>query len=880
MSVDRPRLFSRGTLLRVGLLFGAAATLARSVPAASYLPLPDAELARRAPVVLRARVVSSELKHESLDNDPDAVFTVTTLRALEVIKSPGASLRAGDVFRLELPGGQDDTAATWIPGTPAFSDGAEVVLFLAERRWRESDFVLTELGLSKFDVVLDRAGRTFAVRTVFSDAEDDAVSRRAVPEPPGRSLEVARTAARSLRDAGSFLASLRASAAGVESAPVLYGSPEGDVGPDVPAANAKRPLWVNIGGAEGSGALFRWYWDTGLSPAALVSATGTQSGLSDGSNGLSAVNNGAAAWAGVAGATLRYSTSTGSGPVVVHLDVMSQAPAWNDPLSCGSGGVIGYGGPGSSASAPAFKGSGGYYAPSSGNVWMRKVTGGCYSAATFRAAVLHELGHTLGLGHSDQGASSHSTTSPADWNAAVMHSVIPASNPSAPQADDIQAIQYYYGGGGSSVPAPVAGFIFSPGTLAAGQTASFTDASSGSPTSWLWSFGDGGTSTAQNPTRTFSQPGSYTVTLVASNAGGSGSTSRVVTVSPAAPPATNAPAPDFSFSPQDPTPGTAVQFNDASTGSPLSWLWNFGDPASGSANSSSLRNPTHYFLSAGTYTVSLTVSNGGGSTTATRSVTVGTCGGAGTALCLNGGRFRVTATWRVVSQGTSGAGNAVALTGDTGYFWFFTSNNVELVVKVVDGRAFNGRFWVFSGALSDVEYTLSVTDTVTGAVKTYTNPQGTLSSFSDAGAFASAEILPDSSVPAEGSGSAPGSGGGTTTIGAAGACPSTAGNLCLSAGRFRVQVAWQVASQGTAGSGTAVPLTADTGYFWFFSPNNVELVLKVVDGRAFNGHYWVFSGALSNVAYTITVTDTLTGVTKTYSNPAGSLKSFSDVSAF
>ena len=57
-------------------------------------------------------------------------------------------------------------------------------------------------------------------------------------------------------------------------------------------------------------------------------------------------------------------------------------------------------------------------------------------------------------------------------------------------------------------------------------------------------------------------------------------------------------------------------------------------------------------------------------------------------------------------------------------------------------------------------------------------------------------------------------------------------------------------------------------------------MLKVVDGRAFNGHYWVFSGALSDVAYTITVTDTVTGVSKTYVNPSGSLKSFSDVTAF
>ena len=869
MSVTRQRLF---------LVLVALGAWLRPAGAASYLPLSDADLARRSPVIVRARVVSSEVRREALDNDPEAIFTLTTLRAVEVIKAPVAALATGDLFRIELPGGQDGETAAWSPGTPAFSGGAEVVLFLAPSPWRSADFVLTELGLSKFDLLPDRAGRAFALRAVFSDEEDDALSRRAAraDSPPGRSLQSA-AALRSLRDAGSFLASLRASAAGVESAPVLYAAPDGELRTPSPAV--KRPLWVNIGGVEGSGALFRWYWDTGLSPAALVSASGTQTGLSDGSNGLSAVASGAAAWAGVSGATVRYSTSSGTAPVVVHLDVTSQAPGWSDALPCGTGGVIGYGGPGSSASAPAFKGSGGYYAPSSGNVWMRKVTGGCYSAATFRAAVLHELGHTLGLGHSDQGASTHSTTSPADWNAAVMHSVIPSSNPSVPQTDDVQAIQYYYGGGGSSVAPPVAGFVFSPGSPTAGQTVSFTDASTGSPATWLWTFGDGSTSTAQNPTRTFTQPGTYAVTLVASNAGGSSSASRVVTVSSATPPASNAPAPEYSFSPPDPTPGTAVQFTDASTGPPLSWTWNFGDPGSGSANSSSLRNPTHYFLSAGTYAVSLTVSNGGGSTTATHSVTVGTCGGAGTALCLNGGRFRVTADWRAVSQGTSGVGNAVALTGDTGYFWFFTSNNVELVVKVVDGRAFNRRFWVFSGALSDVEYTLRVTDTVTGAVRTYTNAQGTLSSFSDADAFAPAEALPDRAA-SRGNGAAPGSEDGVATAGPAGNCPINAANLCLNTGRFRAQVAWQVAAQGTSGTGTAVPLTSDTGYFWFFSPNNVELVIKVVDGRAFNGHYWVFSGALSDVAYTVTVTDTLTGLTKTYSNPAGSLKSFSDISAF
>ncbi len=104
-------------------------------------------------------------------------------------------------------------------------------------------------------------------------------------------------------------------------------------------------------------------------------------------------------------------------------------------------------------------------------------------------------------------------------------------------------------------------------------------------------------------------------------------------------------------------------------------------------------------------------------------------------LCLNGNRFKVQVAWRVASQGIGGSGTAVSLSGDTGYFWFFSSGNVELIVKALDGRVVNGYFWIFYGALSDVEYTITVTDTATGAVKTYANPQGRLASIADTAAF-------------------------------------------------------------------------------------------------------------------------------------------------
>ncbi len=77
----------------------------------------------------------------------------------------------------------------------------------------------------------------------------------------------------------------------------------------------------------------------------------------------------------------------------------------------------------------------------------------------------------------------------------------------------------------------------------------------------------------------------------------------------------------------------------------------------------------------------------------------------------------------------------MGLTPDTGYFWFFTDNNVELIVKVLDARAFNGSFWVFYGALSNVQYSLHVTDTVSGALHIYENPSGAFASVGDTSAF-------------------------------------------------------------------------------------------------------------------------------------------------
>jgi ELWxxDGT repeat protein len=244
-------------------------------------------------------------------------------------------------------------------------------------------------------------------------------------------------------------------------------------------------------------------------------------------------------------------------------------------------------------------------------------------------------------------------------------------------------------------------------------------------------------------------------------------------------------------------------------------------------------------------------------------------------LCLNGGRFKVEAAWR--TSESSGPGYARALTPDTGYFFFFDDDNVEVVAKVLDGQGINGHFWVYYGALSNVEYHLTVTDTQTGLARRYFNPQERFASVGDSQAFGPRGAYELKSIaPAS---PAPDISERLDLAKATGACVPAATRLCLNQGRFAVEVAWEDFA-GERGVGKAVGLTNDTGYFWFFNDANVETIIKVLDATAVNGKFWVYYGALSDVKYDITVTDTLTGKQKVYKNPKGRFASAGDISAF
>ena len=107
-------------------------------------------------------------------------------------------------------------------------------------------------------------------------------------------------------------------------------------------------------------------------------------------------------------------------------------------------------------------------------------------------------------------------------------------------------------------------------------------------------------------------------------------------------------------------------------------------------------------------------------------------------------------------------------------------------------------------------------------------------------------------------------------------CDASPTTLCLQHGRFSATLRGTFVPIGPVPPFPAVPVTSESGYFWIFGPDNVEVMVKVLDGTAVNDHFWVFYGSLSDVGYMLTITDNLTGESKDYVNPQGTLASVAD----
>lgn len=458
-----------------------------------------------------------------------------------------------------------------------------------------------------------------------------------------------------------------------------------------------------------------------------------------------------------------------------------------------------------------------------------------------------------------------------------------------------------------AISGPTAGTVGT--SYAFRATASNCNPSNGT---WTWQSG-GGTLSGSGSSVTISwSSGGVKTVRVSNSACGSAGDSHTITIRSESPPPTGELDARFSVSPTRPDVGTEVEFDASSSGGdPDFYNWDFGDGEDGTGDT-----VDHTFQNPGTYTVRLEVSKrdpscsfGLCTDTTTRQVTVeaagpqtGDNGCTGeladdpTMLCLGEGRFQISVSWRDHHNGDrTGVGKAIRF-GDsegTGFFWFFNKENVELIVKIIDGTANNGYVWVFFGGLSDVYYQLQVLDTDTGNTKTYENLEGAICGRADtsalgvgaaeAAAFTSSGALPFAADPS--------SSGGVDSVTAAAFRPDVPDDpeddpeptdtLTLLDDRFEVTVDFLNQHDDDApGVGTAVPGTNKTGYFWFFNPANLDLAVKMIDGRAANGHFWVFWGALSDVNYTVTIRDTVTGDEWTRTNPPGSFCGGADTTAF
>ncbi|MCP3937441.1 MAG: DUF11 domain-containing protein, partial [Actinomycetia bacterium] len=191
---------------------------------------------------------------------------------------------------------------------------------------------------------------------------------------------------------------------------------------------------------------------------------------------------------------------------------------------------------------------------------------------------------------------------------------------------------------------------------------------------------------------------------------------------------------------------------------------------------------------------------------------------AATSLLLSGGRFLVEVEWRDF-QGSSGEGRAVTMrSSDSGLFYFFDADNWEVLVKVLDGCGFNDHFWVFSAATTNVEYTLRVTDTETGATSEYFNALGQAApAVTDTAAFATCADGAAANARWVNLAAAVGDGALVTSSAAsegAGheasdkqACLDSPAHLCLD-GRFQVEADWRD-FQGNTGAARLVPFRAE-----------------------------------------------------------------------
>jgi hypothetical protein len=400
--------------------------------ATTVIPISDAELYRRAHVIVHGVVVSTS-QSESAAGLPE---TVTVISPVEVLKGG----LPGDLV-LHQPGGfHSDGRFFRLWGRPEYEPGREVIVFAIARA--EGGHTTAEMLLGKFDIAEDDRGRRFAV-SALDGKEHAGVDVR--PEmrlrQRGASISASLDSTQGPREFDEFRSYLRSGARGVQS----QGSgPDGDLQAvrQFVSFRTIEPTWGHIKNN-------RWRYSNGANAGWTLDGTANMTG-----GGTAEATRALATWTNDPNSTINQYIG---GSNMMHLSAsVSTGCGWDTCLS-GGGGVIGCGGPRGGGSHTWRNET--YYTITGGEVWLRcYATLNLYSSTITESVLLHELGHTLGLGHSDQNVSPNDTCR-GDESSAIMRSSV--QNRTTLGSDDQDAIRWLYGDGDkscSSPPPPGPGF--------------------------------------------------------------------------------------------------------------------------------------------------------------------------------------------------------------------------------------------------------------------------------------------------------------------------------------------------------------------------------------------------------------------------------------
>lgn len=388
--------------------------------ATSVIPISDAELYRRADLVVRGIVLSNSVGEDEWGR-PETLTRISPIDVFKggvtgelVLHQVGATLPDGRFFQL------------W--GRPEYEVGTEVIVFTIARP--EGDFQTAELLLGKYQVWKDASGRSFVLPELTTGHHPNVTVQRDREEREERREERYNASPREL---GSFASYLRG---GAVSALPAAPAPVGELKPVMhKSAGEDRlvPQWGNLGGT-------RWRWN---SPTAFWQLEGTAN-MAGG--GVPEALGALASWTNDPNSTISFSAGTATSKM--YLNAMSSPCGWS---TCVAGsGVIGCGGPRGGGSH-TWRGES-YVTATWGEVWLRSYCSfNGFSSVITESVLLHELGHALGLGHSDQDASPHDVCL-GDEPAATMRSTV--QNRRTLGTDDQDAIRWLYGDGSNSC-APV-----------------------------------------------------------------------------------------------------------------------------------------------------------------------------------------------------------------------------------------------------------------------------------------------------------------------------------------------------------------------------------------------------------------------------------------